>query len=218
MGDAGSFRVTHNIPGRISKVELWEGERDFGSSTLGQSRATYWGVHNIDLDPPTLHEICNEICSEISDAREDPMNRSVWLIGDFNIHPLDEPRHLYKEPSRPNADDADAYSRAGQREFSRVFELLRELKQPGPTHYSARFDSGLRIDRIFTSLEPWILTSLQSEAFTLEDPKALHLKGISDHSPSVARLKACKPVPSDRQPIPPEITKHPNFPLTSNAT
>ena len=75
------------------------------------------------------------------------------------------------------------------------------MAQPLDTHYSAGNSLLSRIDRIYTSIPPWLLIQLNVRAFRDKDPKEMHDLDLSDHSVLKVAFSNRDPIPSDQRPI-----------------
>ena len=149
---------------------------------------------------------------DMDESIKDPVSRGLWCAGDWNFLAPGESQMSISSPSRcTSAADVSAPSRGNQKTWQEVLNLMVELQQTAPTHYSPSKFTCSRIDRIYTTTPGWILTNVQCSACLLAQPRELHEKGISDHALVSTSTSLKRRLPKELQPIPKVIVESEHF-------
>ena len=101
--------------------------------------------------------------------------------------------------------------RAWQSKWQHILRDLTELAQPPDTHYSAGNSLCSRIDRIYTTIPPWMLLQLNVRAYIPKDPKEMHDLQLSDHSILEVYVSDRDPLPLDQRPISRHVVSDPLY-------
>ena len=180
-----------------------------------------WAVHNFGIDAEGMVAIEVALMANITEAQQDPVNRSVLLVGDLNFAPLGVERFpislAHKQRVQNAQDDARGIlpprpTRPHQGRWQRILDRLVEIQSGAPTHLCARSMSLGTIDRIFTSTPPSSMPHYFHQAGVIKDPMHFYTKGISDHAPSFWSFEKREPRGiSIPLPLNPLWCKHPDF-------
>lgn len=173
------------------------------------SEVVFWNVHRHGLTEPEASLVCQHLATDRARAAASPLSSVLWATGDWNCLPGGEVRQRVEQPHiRPNAGSVTAHPEESQaRLFNRTLESLVELEQPNHTHFCAKNSSTSRLDRIYSSMEGWMLLGIGAKMFLLDDPIALHRVGVSDHAPLMLVASIRQRLPLAARPIHPEVCR-----------
>ena len=122
----------------------------------------------------------------VSEAKENPIKKSLFLVGDINISALPV-RHVAEF-----ANSTDVTIRAGDDRptpssapgaWKPLLDELIEIFQDKPTRFGSATGSISILDRCFTTIQPWILPLLQPQARPVWDAAWSSRVGLGDHAP-----------------------------------
>eukprot|EP00959_Pyramimonas_sp_CCMP1952_P471481 9498475-Pyramimonas_sp.AAC.1 len=122
----------------------------------GSAWIAHYNIHNYGLQRHEKIQIANHILGKLQEAKEDPLNKIVVLIGDFNIAAA--PPSPVNPASFVAPGEGYLTWRATQDAIWRnLLGKLVEIEQLDPTHVYRPNDTMSIIDRAFTSLPGWAL-------------------------------------------------------------
>ena len=193
------------VPGRVLRTCI----------TRGQCKWVIYNVHNHGISGPDLASVVEAMSADISAARSLPDACTVAVLGDFNFPAPAEGRLRLETPasSAPSA----AYSCAAVRSWQSALSKLVEIQQCSPTHYCSASHSMSRLDRVYVSIPPYLLTMMSAKCTVTSCPRWSHDKRLSDHAPVACVFSPRSSVHPDSQPIPEFIFKLPGFASIHNA-
>ena len=171
-----------------------------------------YGMHNFEIPAAQMRRFCRSLEDDCARACGNPLFCTTFLLGDLNLEPADAIRKSYATP----CTDGDVPTNARQSPvptglLSHAIHQMVELRQGAPTHYNSTSDTGNILDRGFCSCPSWCFLGLFCSAATLDDPKSLHLRGMSDHAPLRITFESRVSRPRNQLPISPHVCKHPDF-------
>jgi len=169
-----------------------------------------WNIHNFELHGLTWDNLCASVDADIKQSKESPYSFSTFVTGDFNETPSNCKKFEYGQPCT-YLDESEAPEAAPRQRSSKLLKILEkstEITATTPTRYQKATDTGVILDRVFTTIPPSILILCKVSLNVEQEPKQLYTSGISDHAPTAARFgfKSC--YSNEDGPIPPEFTKH----------
>jgi len=197
-------------------------------------------IHNFDLHGLCWDNLCNTVDADITASKADPLHFAFFCTGDFNHAPNSSQLFEYQSPSttlEPHGPTAcQAFADAGTPKVGQTFcstatfqerpnaaprplggKLLKildsatEISSSTPTRYQSHTDSGIILDRIFTTLPANVLIQCRVNHSVEQDPKDLYKSGISDHAPVAVSILHKAPLPRGEGAIAPEVTRHPMY-------
>jgi hypothetical protein len=180
---------TAHVPGRALELHV---VRNMESLAI-------WNVHNYDIPIDAVTAMVDKILLQKTAAQSQPLERAVFVTGDWNFRCRDDTQQSLIAPSGPR-DRCDGSVLPTQARWERALGTLVEYEQPDVTHFWPRSMTCSRIDRTYGSLHGWILRNLDVRSHVVDDPKRLFDTGLSDHAPLVTSL-AWRP-PAKRREIP----------------
>ena len=190
------------VPGRVLRVSV----------AVGDCESIYWCTHNFGVSAAQMDSIEIAFRADQAWAAENPRAVTVFAMGDFNYVCEGE---YQRSLELPNDTRLGSHSlptpRAWQSRWEHILKDLTELAQPLDTHYSNANSLCSRIDRIYTSIPPWLLIQLNVNASLYNDPKELYDSDVSDHSPLCISFSKHDPVPADQRPISRHVVADPRY-------
>ena len=136
----------------------------------------------------------------------------MWLIGDFNLEPVDYPRTSIKDPTQQtfppighNSNATDSHT------WGNIFASMIEILSPDPTHYSARGMFLNKLDRFFTTIPSHAWLTVQPSIQVLVKPELASSRGLSDHGILKLSVSLHAPPNPETLPIRAEVFNHPAF-------
>ena len=190
------------VSGRVQRTEI----------CAVDERLVLWNIHNEKMMANITKETAERLRRDVNDASQDPMKRVVWCAGDWNFLAPGDSQMSIASPTRcTSAADISTPARCNQKVWQDVLDLMVEFQQLAPTHFTPSSLMCSRIDRIYTSMPGWILTTVRTGASLLLQPRELHEKGISDHAPVTAFMSYRGRLPKELQPIPRHIAECEHF-------
>ena len=187
------------VPGRVLRTCV----------TKGQCKWVIYNIHNHGISGPDLASVVEAMSADISIARSHPDTYTVAVLGDFNFPAPAEGRLKLEAPatSAPSA----VGNRAAVRKWQSALDQLVEIQQGSPTHFCVGSHSMSRLDRVYVSVPPYMLTMMSAKCTVTCCPRWSHDKRLSDHAPVACALSPRCTVSPDSQPIPPWVFKLPGF-------
>ena len=187
------------VPGRVLRTCV----------TKGQCKWVIYNVHNHGISEPDLESVIEALSADILLARNHPEAVTLAVLGDFNFCAPSESRLKLEAPEglAPNA----VGNRAAVRRWQSALGQLVEIQQGSPTHYCAGSHSMTRLDRVYVSIPPYMLTMMSAKCTVTCCPRWSHDKRLSDHAPVACALSPRTVVSADSQPIPAYVFKLPGF-------
>ena len=176
-------------PGRALRVQFTE----------DASETTIYNLHVQDLSPADVARIVVALRVDRRRAREQPLLRLLVVNGDFNVASLGVLRRYIAHPLAPVACSPPP---APYRKLFKELGALTEITTDAFTHYDPKGESLTTIDRIFTSLASWVFPTVTSGHKVVDDPRALQLRGVSDHAPVLWKISSRIPFSKGSFPIP----------------
>jgi len=169
-----------------------------------------WNIHNFELHGLTWDNLCAAVDADIKQSKETPFSFTTFVTGDFNETPSVCKTFEYGHPCT-YLDSSEATEAAPRQRSSKLMKILEkstEITASTPTRYQKATDTGVILDRVFTTIPPAALILCKVSMNVEQEPKQLYTSGISDHAPigMCIAFKAC--YSNDEGPIPPEFTKH----------
>lgn len=182
--------------------------------------AIIFNVHNEDINELELRRRK----SRFRDARQaqdddEEMCTFTILVGDFNfLAPGEHTAHVginthNKPPPTNQKHQQEAWRWKG------IIGTLTELEQPCYTRCGASKEHPSilsRIDRIYTSIPPWMLKSFRIHTELILKPQKASFETLSDHGSVGTALSSRTLLPTHLRPIPSWLTPHPIFASTLN--
>jgi hypothetical protein len=197
-----SFHLQVLAPGRVIRVSV----------AVEGFESIYWCVHNFGLSALQMQAIGAVLENNISRAAAAPSLASAFVLGDFNF--LCEGEYQ-RSLDLPNDSTSGSHSLpapwAWQARWQHLLSGLTELAQPLDTHFSPANSLCSRIDRIYTTIPPWLLTQLNVHATLHLDPKAVYDAELSDHTVLKVNFASRKPLPADQRPISRHVVSDPLY-------
>ena len=198
------------IPGRVQRVELCK----------GRCSTVVWNVHNFRLAPPVppppeeLAAVAMQMGRDIAKATAYPenFNFNVLIAGDFKFSARSMPSLVPESAGRGFVSDVSlTIVNEGQKALEAPLGRMAELASVNHSHYDARLNRFIAIDRVFTAAPPWALVNMAIRCEVLHDPPELRAAGISDHSPLAVEFSPRPSLPAGARPIPKVVFLHPRF-------
>ena len=207
--DFNSISCEVLFEGRVIRVAISD-----SSNGVFAERQVIYNVHNFGINLASMRLICTKIKSDIDFARNDPLYRSIFVVGDFNSTACE--KFAFSAPcANPGSaivngttyTDANSSTRLLMRRLGDLIELDAKL----PTRYDHATDTGRKLDRIFVCIPQAICPLIHWQMNIGNCPKELFVSGISDHAPVHAHLS--KPTKGNGKPLPfaLEIYSHPFY-------
>ena len=196
--DNGFSSRTLGCPGRVLRVVLEHSGGKF----------IHWNVHLEKLNSEEAARVVSLLIHDIDLVKGDPLHRLLVFGGDLNCGAFGALRHFVADPLSPR--DCAPPPRAHAEVFSALAQLT-EISGDAPTHYYGNDGSMTPIDRVFTSMPPWILRSVFSRYLVLNDPLEVWRNKISDHAPICWRISVRLPLPKDMRSFPLYVYRLPEF-------
>ncbi|CAK0859713.1 unnamed protein product, partial [Prorocentrum cordatum] len=146
-------RHSEPAPGRVQRLQQKSDVTGVGEGALRNMIAIY-NIHNFQLAADQAQRTRGSIRAELSTAEQQPERVTVLVMGDFNF-----------------MDEAP-------------LEMTAPLVEPKlPTHYAEHSQQCTRVDKIYISSPPWLLSQWCAKVDIPMAPGALFRIGISDHAP-----------------------------------
>ena len=182
------------------------------AACCGLQESMYWCVHNHGLSAGQLVEIAHVLESDVCRARENPQRVTVCVLGDFNYLCSGEYQRSLEHPndSRSGSHSLPA-PRACQARWEHILRDLTEMSQPLDTHFSLANCLCSRIDRIYTSIPPWLLIQISIASYVYKDPKTMYDMHLSDHSPLKVTFSTRAPMPWEQRPVSRHVVADPRY-------
>ncbi|CAK0821636.1 unnamed protein product, partial [Prorocentrum cordatum] len=147
----------------------------------GSAWIAHYNIHNYGLQRHEKIQIANHILGKLQEAKEDPLNKIVVLIGDFNIAAA--PPSPVNPASFVAPGEGYLTWRATQDAIWRnLLGKLVEIEQLDPTHVYRPNDTMSIIDRAFTSLPGWALKQFNVCGVTQGLAEVVIHQRLSDHA------------------------------------
>ena len=182
------------------------------TTALTDGRETIiYNVHNYGLNAGQVDLITSRIKRDQERARLDPLNISVWVLGDFNFLPPGCFALSVRSPLSASSVGAAPANAQDAARWTGALERMVELQQMDPTHYLAMSGTMSRLDRIYTTVPSWSLAVAAISCEVVGCPERLHAEGLSDHAPVRFTIAAGTAVPTQERPIPKEVFSDPLF-------
>ncbi|CAK0845855.1 unnamed protein product [Prorocentrum cordatum] len=207
--DPDRFRRTAPVPGRAQRLQI---KSDLAGAPEGAqpSMAVIYNVHNFHLAQDQVQRTVGTIRAELSVAEQRPERITAMIMSDFNF--MDE---APLEMTAPLVNKGLPRLRNVHPEHQLLWEQapgdMVEVDPELHAHYTEHSQQCARIDKIYTSSPPWLLTQWCAKVDMPMAPDMLYDKGISDHAPARLRLSARARADRESQPIPQYIFEHPLF-------
>jgi hypothetical protein len=171
--------------------------------TNDTNNVSIWNVHNFDVPRKETQKAVRKIKQQTVDATKSPLNRAVFVSGDWNFLPTGEFALDLAAPERTDAHSgAINQSRPGQGSWQEALGRLVEIHQLDVTHFCSKSWKCSRLDRFYCSIPAWALLQLAANAAVVEHPKKMHDDNLSDHAPVKLTISTWMPLPRSQQPIP----------------
>ena len=167
-----------------------------------------YNIHNFDLQGVSWDNLCNAVDGDIKQSKDNPLTHTTFFTGDFNETPAGCKLFEYGHPCTYMETSSDSAPRQQCSKLMKIIGKTTEISSMTPTRYQKQTDSGVILDRLFTSIMPVVLTLCKVTHSVEQEPKQLFTSGISDHAPIGISFifKAC--LARGEGPIPQEITRH----------
>ena len=166
-------------------------------------------VHNFELQSVGL--LCSTMDNDITLARADPLKFCFFAAGDFNAPPANSQLFEYRSPATHGIVERSAAPRPVTGRLIKSLTAATEIFASAPTRYNTTSDSGVILDRVFTTLPANVLILCKVCHNIEQDPKELYKSGISDHAPVAVSILHRTPLSRGEGPIAPEMVKHPLY-------
>ncbi|CAK0804711.1 unnamed protein product, partial [Prorocentrum cordatum] len=207
--DPDRVRHTAPVPGRVQRLQV---KSDLAGAPEGAlpSTVVIYNVHNFHLAHDQAQRTVGTIRAELSAAEQQPERIAVMITDGFNF--MDGAR---LEMTAPLVNAGLPRLRNVHPEHQLLWEQalgdMVEVDPELPAHYTEHSQQRTRIDKIYTSSPPRLLTQWRAKVDMPMAPDMLYDKGISDHAPVHLRLSARAREDRGSQPIPQYIFEHPLF-------
>ena len=176
--------VNVQVPGRCMSLRIWD--------PRGVKSCFVYCSHNFGLSGSDMSKVEGSLAADIAVVRADMTNTSLILVGDFNLHPEDEPKVKVDCPAIPSILPVGGRPLAAR--WYRIFDSMVEIKFPLPNHFCSANCTLNKLTRLFLFVGRSVLPLLAHQAGVVKDPIYFHAKRLSDHAPSFwkfsTRLKA----------------------------
>ena len=187
------------VPGRVLRTCV----------TKGQCKWVIYNVHNHGISDPDLASVIEVLSADSLLARSHPEVVTVSVLGDFNFCAPSEGRLKIATPECAVSNAVAC--RAAVRRWQSALSQLVEIQQGSPTHYCAGSHSMTRLDRVYVSIPPYMLTLMSAKCTVTCCPRWSHDRGLSDHAPVACALSPRTVARPDSRPIPAYVFKLPGF-------
>ena len=134
------------VPGRVLSTCVTKGQRNW----------VIYNVHNHGISDPDLASVIEVLSADSLLARSHPEVVTVSVLGDFNFCAPSEGRLKIATPEC--AVSSVVACRAAVRRWQSALSQLVEIQQGSPTHCCAGSRSMTRLDRVYVSIPPYVLT------------------------------------------------------------
>ena len=171
---AGLNLVKVLVPGRCMCLRVWD--------PRGIKSCVVYNTHSFGFSGMDMSKIEGSLRIDIANVRADLTNSSLILIGDFNLHPEDEPKVKVDCPTLPV--DSATEGRPLAARWYRIFDSMVEIKFPLPNHFCSANSTLNKLTRMFLFVGRSVLPLLAHQAGVVKDPINFHARGLSDHAPS----------------------------------
>jgi len=188
-------------PGRCLRARFWDPK--------GVKSIIAFVVHNYALTSGVMLRIENSLRRDITLAQSDAANNSVLLVGDFNIHPVDEPKIRVDSPCRPGI--FTSYNAPFASRWERIFDDFTEIVFPHPNHFCSANCTLNKLTRLFVLVSRSVLPLLMHQSGIIRDPIYFDAHKLSDHAPSFWSVSILQRPRNHVQRISPVWCSHPAY-------
>ena len=200
--------VDKSFFGNVSSTVIVEGRASRTVVDRDGSKVILYNIHNFGLTGELLDLVFDSINQDRQLAKDDPSKYTVVIGGDFNNFVPGEAQQYLNFPTKEETTSRD---NGRSRLWNEHLGHFTELHQRFPTHFAPGSLAMGRIDRLYTSVPPWMLTNTSSSCAIVDCSKWLFEQGISDHSPVRVSLTSSAPMPKQNRPIPKYVFEHSSF-------
>ncbi|CAK0907052.1 unnamed protein product, partial [Prorocentrum cordatum] len=147
----------------------------------GSAWIAHYNIHNYGLQRHEKTQIANRILGRLQEAKEDPLNKIVVVIGDFNIAAA-PPTPVNPASFVAPGEGCQTWRATQDAIWRDLLGKLVEIEQLDPTHVYRPNDMMSIIDRAFTSLPGWALKQFNVCGVTQGLAEVVIHQRLSDHA------------------------------------
>ncbi len=186
------------VCGRVLKITI------SNPSFERSEQQVVYNVHIFGPDLPRMREFCGELELDIVSGGDNPLHRSLFVLGDFNFS--NRGKFAFSEPVEVCGinDTLPPASRLLKSALAKLIEIDSQL----PTRYDTIRDCGRKLDRVFCNLPPLVCTLVDWVISIPYCPKELYKSGMSDHTPVLASISKKANSDGILLRFPPEVYGH----------
>ena len=174
-------------------------------------------LHNFDFSVDEVDKVGMAMRALAARDRERPDDSFSMLIGDMNFDGENGLRFKAGRPIPAQTLARPMPSGTRKAQWLPYLEEWLEIAQPFPTHFSARSQTGARLDRCWVAAPASQVLETAISSNVLNSPEDFEAREVSDHAPLAVIFSPRRTGIFQSRPIPRKVCRDPAFAVHINS-